>query len=190
MDSKPIFHDFGPLQTLFDFAKVSASTFCIFHKTQKNAKNQHRTRHTTNSSKHDPPSCNSHNAVNRQQTQSTNGTRPKEGGGGVTPHGVFNNWQIPVWGDVEPFESIVRVINFTVFVSFGKVLKSITERCHKVAPGVLLFCRGVVVLPMGCTTSRPRNLPKYVKINPISIENHPEWVPRPSKICKNLIVWF
>ena len=67
------------LNISYDFGKVSTSMFHSFRESPRSAKNQHRTRHKTNSSKHDAPNCNSHNAVNRQRTLSPNGTCSKWG---------------------------------------------------------------------------------------------------------------
>ena len=60
----------------------------------RTAKNQHGTSTEpgtqTNSSRHKPKNHHSQNTINRKQTQSPKRHNPKMGGGGVTPHGVFN----------------------------------------------------------------------------------------------------
>ena len=43
----------------YDFGKVSVSMFQSFRESPRTVKDQHRARHKTNSSKHDPPNCNS-----------------------------------------------------------------------------------------------------------------------------------
>ena len=96
MDFGSISQDYGhpPIQCFMILARFRYRFVASFSQDAKNrqepAKNQQRTRHTTNSSKHDPPNCNSQNAVNRQQTHSSKRHLLKMGGGGVTPHGVFN----------------------------------------------------------------------------------------------------